>query len=327
MIVPEYWAEARVQKKLPDRQITVRRFGWSDVSEEDAQRLADERAHEALDRIVRGENLTRREKRVGYGGADGVPIREEIVDRYEDCVVTRNSYGARCLNSPDLFIADIDWAASFTESCSFAVILFAGGILCGIATLAITKLMLYAIIAWLVCTVLIGLLMWGLESLLVKLRGGSENIALKRIQRFTRNHPAWHLRLYRTPNGFRLIAMHQLLDPRSMNVSDAFSELGVDRIYATMCKKQNCFRARLTAKPWRIGMRDRIKPRSAWPVAEEYLPSRQLWVDEYESSAENYAACRFEQAIGSVHQVDPKARAIVRYHDQCCRAESELPIA
>src|SRR6185503_20645092 len=33
MIVPQYWAEARRRHRDIKRQITVRRFGWSDVSE------------------------------------------------------------------------------------------------------------------------------------------------------------------------------------------------------------------------------------------------------------------------------------------------------
>lgn len=28
MIVPGFWAEGRVQHKVPGRQVTVRRFGW-----------------------------------------------------------------------------------------------------------------------------------------------------------------------------------------------------------------------------------------------------------------------------------------------------------
>ena len=41
MIVPQYWAEARRRHRDSKRQITVRRFGWSDVSERDAQIMAD----------------------------------------------------------------------------------------------------------------------------------------------------------------------------------------------------------------------------------------------------------------------------------------------
>ena len=105
MIVPAYWAEARVQQRAGDRQVTVRRFGWSDAGQDDAQAMADARAAEAMRRIVAGEPLPKREPKMPYNGAAGVPIREEITGRHGSVVVTRNSYGARCLNVPDVLFA------------------------------------------------------------------------------------------------------------------------------------------------------------------------------------------------------------------------------
>ena len=66
MLIPYFWAEARLQNKLPERQITVRRWGWSDISQEDAQALADQRAQEAMNRIQSGESLRRREPKAAY---------------------------------------------------------------------------------------------------------------------------------------------------------------------------------------------------------------------------------------------------------------------
>ena len=82
MIVPAHWAEARTHHHAGNRQITIRRFGWSDVSEEDAQAMAEARARDALQQVVAGQPLIRREPKVPYNGAVGVPIREEIVGRY-----------------------------------------------------------------------------------------------------------------------------------------------------------------------------------------------------------------------------------------------------
>ena len=107
MIVPEYWAESREQVRHHGRSITVRRYGWSDDSVEAAQRHADQRTREALDAILAGQQVPRRELRSNYGVV-GVPIREQIVSRHGDVVVTRNSYGALCLNTPDVLFADVD---------------------------------------------------------------------------------------------------------------------------------------------------------------------------------------------------------------------------
>ena len=37
MIVPQYWAEARIKKRINGRPVTVKRFGWSDDSESDTE--------------------------------------------------------------------------------------------------------------------------------------------------------------------------------------------------------------------------------------------------------------------------------------------------
>ena len=88
MIVPEYWAEGRIQQQVAGKQYTVRRYGWSDDSAMAAQAHADQRTREAFDRIVNGEPLQRRERKLAYNGADGMPIREEILERQGDSIIT-----------------------------------------------------------------------------------------------------------------------------------------------------------------------------------------------------------------------------------------------
>lgn len=106
MIVPAFWAEARAQRREQNRQVTVRRFGWSDESLTAAQAHAETRAAEALLRIWSGDKkLLRREPKIAYNGAHGVPIREEIIARQGDAIVTRNGYGAHCLNTPNCTVS------------------------------------------------------------------------------------------------------------------------------------------------------------------------------------------------------------------------------
>ncbi len=138
MIVPAYWAEARLQARFRGRPVVVRRFGWSDEGPAEAQGHADRRANEALNAILAGQVLPRREVRSNYG-VEGVPIREQIVLRDGDVIITRNSYGALCLNSPDVLFADIDHAqppaGCVMPAIVAAVVLLAGavtGTCCGI---------------------------------------------------------------------------------------------------------------------------------------------------------------------------------------------------
>lgn len=108
MLIPYFWAEARLQNKSSGKQVTVRRWGWSDLNQADAQALANRRAQDALQRVLAGESLHRRETKDSYGTQEGVPIREEVVSRHGENVVTRNSYGSLCLNAPRVLFADID---------------------------------------------------------------------------------------------------------------------------------------------------------------------------------------------------------------------------
>ncbi|TWU20495.1 hypothetical protein Pla52o_43730 [Novipirellula galeiformis] len=328
MIVPEFWAESRIQKRDSERQITVRRFGWSNTSVEEAQRHADDRVRDALDRIVRGETLPRRELKVRYNGADGLPIREEVIERFGEHVVSRNSYGARCLNTPDVFFADVDFQATEPDSCTTFLISMGFSILVAIAVGLQLESLAKGILVLPIAATAIHLLLHWIHRISITLRGGHEPIALRRFDHFTRTHPEWHLRIYRTPNGFRVLAMHATFDPRSSQVDAAFKSLGVDRTYAVMCQKQNCFRARLTAKPWRIGIVDHLKPRpGVWPIKQTQIPVRHAWVEKYEATAANYAACRFVKAIGAIHRVSRQVTGVCEFHDRVCRANDDIELA
>src|SRR4051812_24124396 len=102
MTIPKYWAECRLQDPAVGGKIKVKRLGWSDLSQAAAQLMAEARAREALRRLVTGEKLPLFEPKKAYNAAAGVPIREEIISHHGDAVVTRNSYGSRCLNVPDV---------------------------------------------------------------------------------------------------------------------------------------------------------------------------------------------------------------------------------
>lgn len=324
MIIPRYWSEARAQQRTRGKQVTVRRFGWSDDSEEAAQRMAQLRADEALLDVLAGGKLLRREPKLPYNGAEGVPIREEVLERHGEVVITRNGYGARCLNTPDVLFADIDFnddpAPAFFMPVIAALMLLgaAVGKTMGGWGLAIL-LMFVALIAG-----------FSVAKLLLKIKqraaGGPELQSRTRIDRFLAAHPDWRLRLYRTPAGLRLLAMHRVFDPLEPAVLEFFDAIGSDPAYVRMCRHQRCFRARLSAKPWRIGLA-RIKPRpGVWPITPERLPERERWASDYERKAEGYAACRFVESLGG-GRVDADADRVRELHDAACRAESDLPLA
>src|SRR4029079_4182709 len=137
----------------------------------------------------------------------------------------------------------------------------------------------------------------------------------------------WHLRLYRTPAGLRVLAMHDVFDPTSAEVSECFGALGVDPIFARMCLRQQCFRARGSPEPWRVGISQHLRPRpGVWPVDPARLPERRAWIKNYEQAAKNYAACHFIAALGS-GVVHPDVSDVQQMHDELCQANRALPIA
>jgi len=326
MIVPAYWAEVRLQRRAGDRQVTVRRFGWSDAGQDEAQAMAQARAADALQRIEAGETLPKREPKLPYNGAAGVPIREEITGRHGTAVITRNSYGARCLNVPDVLFADVDftprspWKAGLVVLAVLALAsigaglaqgswLF-GGLLLSVSLVAFAPIGAFAL------------------RLHMKMRGGPEPIALLRIERFLADNHGWNLRTYRTPAGLRVVATHRTFDPVDPEVQRFFQAVGADPVYARMCLNQRCFRARLTAKPWRIGIEGHLRPRpGVWPVDPERLPERGAWVDAYEAKAAGFAACRYVATVGS-GVTDPAVEPVIALHDELSRANVPgMPIA
>ena len=84
--------------------------------------------------------------------------------------------------------------------------------------------------------------------------------------------------------------MHRTFDPREPAVAEFFRALGTDPIYVQMCLRQNCFRARVSPKPWRIGIGQHMKPVGVWPVDPNRLPERRQWIEAYERVSKGYAS-------------------------------------
>lgn len=323
MLIPDYWAEARVQSKRDGKTVTVRRFGWSILDQTEAQHNADQRAEEGLARILAGERLARRELKRAYNGSESVPIREEVIERRGDTVITRNSYGARCLNTPDCLFADID----FHEGPSWRWILISAVLLLLVAApLGFALHLSLGLIAAACALIFTYPVAAKLHQWATTWSGGPEKLARRRVERFVDQNPMWRLHLYRTPAGLRLLAVHTVFDPADPIVAEFFRAIGADPIYVRMCLRQRCFRARVSPKPWRVGLAQHMRPQSVWPFALEKLPARRRWIDEYEQKAKAYASCKFIESLGS-GRVDSRVEQVQRWHDELCQAHHSLPLA
>jgi hypothetical protein len=332
MQIPQHWAEARVVGDVDGKQRVVRRFGWSDVDAATAERHAEARAQAALRLLQAGTVVPRREAKLAYGDG-GLPIREQIVARHGDLVVTRNAYGARCLNEPDVLFADVDRQPRLPRLLEFAFrdlllhCLWIG--LTTAITLIVVRRQLLGC-ATLVATVLVPLLLVAVRETLRRRPTNiarSDALALARIEAAVAAMPEARAAVYQTPAGFRVLLLHTTFDPADEAVQQLLASFGTDPAYAQMCALQRCFRARLSGKPWRLKNAPKGRPPGGvWPVAADRRPARERWIAAYETANQNHAACRFlkELGIGSVH---PRCAAVQRLHDQASGARSGRPLA
>jgi hypothetical protein len=158
-------------------------------------------------------------------------------------------------------------------------------------------------------------------------RADQEAIVRQKIDQVLKSYSSWRVRLYRTPAGFRLLAMHRLFKPDEPEVSEFFKALEADPVYVQMCKNQHCFRARVSPKPWRIGIKDHIRPRpGVWPVNAANLDTRNKWIRAYEAASAGFASCRFVETYGN-SAVHSKAAAVCELHDRLSQALSGRDIA
>lgn len=342
MIVPRHWAQAVRRVPIDGRDVTVRRFGFSDESLDAARSHAESRVDAAVLSIELGEDVVRFERNEPYGGANGLPIREEIVSRHDDTIITRNTYGALCLNTPNVMFVDIDHdidtvvepaPTAFVrpnipaETGLFVVGLAIVFLMTGHASVPTVIAILVVVamaIAWTNRTPAISRPPTRREVTPSTSRDAKARL-LERVRAFSKAHPDFHLRVYETPLGMRVLVMHRTFSAREAAVTKCFEELGADAVYARCCTSQNCFRARLTPKPWRIGAVGQISG-GTWPVAETAMPRRATWIEAYTRASEPYAACRFIEALGTT-RVTPETVTVQRLHDEACGARSDKPLA
>jgi hypothetical protein len=139
------------------------------------------------------------------------------------------------------------------------------------------------------------------------------------------NNPGAGLRLYRTPAGLRAILTHRRFDPASPEIEAIMHALLVDRLYMRLCKRQRCFRARLTPKPWRIDCHmGHWRPLAAGEFRSD---ADRRWLDEYTKRSRGHAACAWIADYGNATPADADIAALIALHDARSGALSRLPLA
>jgi hypothetical protein len=148
--------------------------------------------------------------------------------------------------------------------------------------------------------------------------------ALAKLREWHGRNPRVSLRIYRTPKGFRLLRTDEAVSAESPEAERLLAELGNDRLYAALCKRQQCFRARLGPKPWRAELP--LPPGSFPREGGELLGRFDEWLALYELASAAHAACRYVETIGD-ENIAGTLRRLVDYHDESSGALSDRPLA
>ncbi len=128
------------------------------------------------------------------------------------------------------------------------------------------------------------------------------------------------VRLYETHSGVRAIVTGRSFDPKAESTVQLLRRFNADWLYSALCRRQGCFRARLTPKPHRMKCRTHkvVYPRTEASQETQH----RAWVAEYEAARQKFATCRFIRAIGA-DLYDP----IVEWHDRETGATSGRKLA
>ena len=138
-----------------------------------------------------------------------------------------------------------------------------------------------------------------------------EEALLQALRELCAADPAMGVRVYRTSRGWRLLVQTAELAPDSPHMHTLCRRLQVDEMYAGLCRKQHCWRARLTPKPSRIGM-----PRFPRLADSESMPAEAAaWVEQYTRQAAGVSVCRLVDTLGA--RIDSP---IVSLHDEATGA-------
>lgn len=125
-------------------------------------------------------------------------------------------------------------------------------------------------------------------------------------------------RIYETTKGVRVIGK-KYIEPGDNRYTSLMRKLFVDWIYIQMTRKQNCYRARVTPKPYRMRMQT-IRIKSPLDCEQEaYIE----WSKTYQSNAENYSVVRLLETTGQDFSHEP----VIRLHDQLCNARRNRQLA
>jgi hypothetical protein len=290
MKLARYWTRQSGQA-VDENGDTIRVVsrGWSNESLEAAAAVARDHARRVAERLATDDAKA---KQYGYGDR---PLPEPVLREFRSggdapsAVITRNAYGALVMNARDLMFVDIDREdapASGPGLMSSVMSLFGKPKPAPAPPPAI-------------------------DPVVAGIQGVAERNSLP-------------VRVYKTAAGYRVLVLSPRFEAGSSRSEALLGEFGSDKLYVRLCKMQESFRARLTPKPWRCGLK---QPPVTFPFDDPKDEARfREWEAQYTAAVARYATCRFVGSFGG-GSMEPGFQELVEYHDRETKATSGLGLA
>jgi len=138
------------------------------------------------------------------------------------------------------------------------------------------------------------------------------------------HYPLLNFIVYETFAGFRIIITGHNHSPSDAQTSALFAKLKTDKLYATLCRVQDCFRARLTPKPWRC--QSPLPPHRFPRLIAAQQSAFTSWLQVYEKNSDKYAVCYKVMQLGK-HPIPEDIDKIISLHDDYVLKRGKLPLA
>lgn len=152
-----------------------------------------------------------------------------------------------------------------------------------------------------------------LSSLFGKKANRNRDSRLGRIRSVAANNPKLAFHVYETFAGFRVFVLGRNFSPASEESSRMLTELGSDPLYQSLCRRQECYRARLTPKPWRCGC---PTPPGTFPRQTPQMQDAfAKWLTRYEDRCRTLDVCRRVEIIGKA-TISEDQQKVLDMHDR-----------
>lgn len=144
----------------------------------------------------------------------------------------------------------------------------------------------------------------------------AEQQLLDRLNTVASDHRV-SLRVYRTRGGHRAVVTSRTFDPAAAESQRLLEACGSDPLYVRLCAAQQCYRARLSPKPWRTALKHVPKFRFPYRSDAEREQFEQ-WSATYDHACQDWAACEPVADLGPADVHEDVAPVLTLHDDLAC---------